>query len=370
MSVNLVSLVSEFLTPNLISRIGAALGLDRSLVGRAAVALGPAILGSLSHAASTSEGARKLANTVSQQSPSILDTLASMIGGAGQQTLVKDGINALGTLLGGSAVSALAGAVGRLTGIPQGPGSSLIGILTPAVLGLLGEQQAAQGLDASGLARLLAAQKDNIAAALPSGFGEMLRASGVPGFGTASAQAPQTGRASPKRAAHLQDTPRSWSWRWVLGVVAAALLALWAWNRRSSEVVEQAKPNAGQVVEQAKTTAGQVAGSLSVDGVDLKSSFKSALAGLKANLQGVTDAASAKAALPQLEKEGAEFDKLRDLAGKLPIDGKTAFAALVGQIRPSIEELFNKVLAIPGVSDIAKPVIDGLRAKLNALSKA
>ena len=84
MSVNLVSLVSEFLTPNLISRIGAALGLDRILVGRAAVALGPAILGSLSHAASTSEGARKLANTVSQQSPSILDTLGSMIGGAGQ----------------------------------------------------------------------------------------------------------------------------------------------------------------------------------------------------------------------------------------------------------------------------------------------
>jgi hypothetical protein len=53
MSVNLVSLVSEFLTPDLISRIAAALGLDRSLVGRAAIALGPAILGSLSHAAST-----------------------------------------------------------------------------------------------------------------------------------------------------------------------------------------------------------------------------------------------------------------------------------------------------------------------------
>ena len=113
MSVNLVSLVSEFLTPDLIGRIGAALGLDRSLVGRAAIALGPAILGSLSHAASTPEGARKLANTVSQQSPSILDTLGSMIGGAGQQTLVKDGVNTLGSLLGGSAVSALAGAVGQ-----------------------------------------------------------------------------------------------------------------------------------------------------------------------------------------------------------------------------------------------------------------
>ena len=193
MSVNLVSLVSEFLTPDLIGRIAAALGLDRSLVGRAAIALGPAILGSLSHAASTPEGARKLANTVSQQSPSILDTLGSMIGGAGQQTLVKDGVNTLGSLLGGSGVSALAGAVGRLTGIPQGAGTSLIGILTPAVLGLLGKQQAAQGLDASGLARLLAAQKDNITAALPPGFGDMLRASGAPGFATAGAQAPRTG---------------------------------------------------------------------------------------------------------------------------------------------------------------------------------
>ena len=48
----------------------------------------------------------------------------------------------------------------------------------------------------------------------------------------------------------------------------------------------------------------------------------------------------------------------------------SAFAALVAQFRPSIDDLFNKVLAIPGVGDIAKPVIDGLRVKLDALSKA
>ena len=157
--------------------------------------------------------------------------------------------------------------------------------------------------------------------------------------------------------------------RWIL-LAALVLLVVWVWSKRSSEVVEQAKPNAGQVAEQAKTTAGQVAGSLSVNGVDLKSSVQKALDGLKTTLQGITDSASAKAALPPLEKEGQQFDKLRDLAGKLPIDGKTAFAALVAQLRPSIDDLFNKVLAIPGVGDIAKPVIDGLRAKLDALSKA
>ena len=361
MSVNLVSLVSEFLTPDLIGRIGTALGIDRSIVGRAAIALGPAILGGLSHSASTPEGARKLANTVSQQSPSILDTLGSMIGGAGQQTLVKDGVNTLGSLLGGSGVSALTGAVGRLTGISQGAGSSLIGILTPAVLGLLGKQQAAQGLDASGLARLLAAQKDNITAALPAGFGDMLRASGAPGFAAVRAQAPE-----PRRAAPAESASQSSTWTWVLGAVAAAALAWWFFG--PTRVAEQTKTTP-QVVEQTKTAPAQVAG-LSVDGVDLKSSLKTGLDGLKTTLLGITDAASAKAALPPLEKEGKEFDKLRDLAGKLPMDGKTAFAALVAQLRPSIEDLFNKVLAIPGVGDIAKPVIDGLRVKLDALSKA
>jgi hypothetical protein len=361
MSVNLVSLVSEFLTPDLIGRIGTALGIDRSIVGRAAIALGPAILGGLSHSASTPEGARKLANTVSQQSPSILDTLGSMIGGAGQQTLVKDGVNTLGSLLGGSGVSALTGAVGRLTGISQGAGSSLIGILTPAVLGLLGKQQAAQGLDASGLARLLAAQKDNITAALPAGFGDMLRASGAPGFAAVGAQAPE-----PRRAAPAESASQSSTWTWVLGAVAAAALAWWFFG--PTRVAEQTKTTP-QVVEQTKTAPAQVAG-LSVDGVDLKSSLKTGLDGLKTTLLGITDAASAKAALPPLEKEGKEFDRLRDLTGKLPMDGKTAFAALVAQFRPSIDDLFNKVLAIPGVGDIAKPVIDGLRVKLDALSKA
>lgn len=361
MSVNLVSLVSEFLTPDLIGRIGTALGIDRSIVGRAAIALGPAILGGLSHSASTPEGARKLANTVSQQSPSILDTLGSMIGGAGQQTLVKDGVNTLGSLLGGSGVSALTGAVGRLTGISQGAGSSLIGILTPAVLGLLGKQQAAQGLDASGLARLLAAQKDNITAALPAGFGDMLRASGAPGFAAVRAQAPE-----PRRTAPAESASQSSTWTWVLGAVAAAALAWWFFG--PTRVAEQTKTTP-QVVEQTKTAPAQVAG-LSVDGVDLKSSLKTGLDGLKTTLLGITDAASAKAALPPLEKEGKEFDRLRDLTGKLPMDGKTAFAALVAQFRPSIDDLFNKVLAIPGVGDIAKPVIDGLRVKLDALSKA
>jgi len=155
-------------------------------------------------------------------------------------------------------------------------------------------------------------------------------------------------------SADLEDTNRSWSWRWVLGVVAAAAVA-WLFFGPPPRVVEQTKTPAGQVHD---------------DSVNLKSSLESALAGLKANLQGVTDAASAKAALPQLEKGAAELDKLRDLSEKLPADSKGALAALVASARPTLDGLFDKVLAIPGVDSIAKPAIDTLRAKLDALSKA
>jgi len=152
---------------------------------------------------------------------------------------------------------------------------------------------------------------------------------------------------------NLEDTPRSWSWRWVLGVVAAAALA-WLFF------------GPAKVVEQTKTIPVQAP----VEAVDLKSSLESALAGLKANLQGVSDVASAKAVLPELEKRTEELDKLGERSVNLPADSKSALAALLATARPALDALFDKVLAIPGVDGIAKPAIDALRAKLDSLTKA
>ena len=264
-------------------------------------------------------------------------------------------------------MSALGGVLSKFTGLEAGAASSLIGTLTPAVLGTLGKVQATQGLDASGLSQLLQSQKENISAAIPAELGDVLSKAGVPGF-TAAARATEAERPAARqaerpavaRAIPPEEAPRSFNWRLVLAAVAAIAAASWLYFGNQP----------AQVVEQTKTSAGQLAQNLTVDGVDLKSSVQTALAGLTTALQGVRDTASAQAALPQLEKDSTEFDKLRDLAGKLPIDAKTAFATLVTSLRPSIEDLFNKVLEIPGVAPIAKPVIDGLRAKLDALSKA
>ena len=348
MSVNLVSLALRYLTPDMIAQIASALGVDKSLIGKAVTAMVPGLLRSFANIAATPDGARKLAGAISQQKPGLLDNLASTIGGAGQQDLVSSGLNTLNSLLGGSAVPAVAGALGKFAGIGQGPSTSLIGMLAPAVMGVIGREQKSQGLDATGLAKLLASQKGNIDAALPSGFAEVLNDSGLPLFTAAGSTAASAAKSS------------SMGWlNWALGLLAIAAIAWWLFGHRAAEVADQAK-----------TTAGQVAENLMVDGVDLKSTVQTTMDGLKSALESVSDEASAKVALPKLESAVAEFDKVRGLSAKLPSSGKSALAALITAARPSIEDLFKTVLTIPGVEALAKPTIDQLRTTLDELAKA
>jgi hypothetical protein len=362
MAVNLVTLVSQFLTPDLIATIARVLGLDSSVASKALGAAVPALLGSLAGAASTSEGSRRLFDAVTSQRPGALEGVAAALGGAGKDGLIQNGTSMLSSLLGGSAVPALAGAVGKYAGLGQGAGSSLLGLLVPVVMGALGQQKAASGLDASGLAQLLSSQKSNIAAALPAGVADALRAAGLPGFSGIAATGAQAARAARPNVAQIASAAKSgvpvWA-KWVIPLIALAAIALWFLGR-GAETVDQTKNTAGQAVQSL----------LSVGNGDMGSTLRTALGDLKTTLQGVTDAASAQAALPKLQDATAQLDKIDGLSAQLPAAGRTALAALVVAERPPIEELFNKALAIPGVAAIAKPAIDQFRGKLDALAKS
>jgi hypothetical protein len=48
---------------------------------------------------------------------------------------------------------------------------------------------------------------------------------------------------------------------------------------------------------------------------------------------------------------------------------KTEARLIPAAALPTLNQLFDKVLALPGVGDIAKPVIDGVKAKLEAMSR-
>ena len=85
----------------------------------------------------------------------------------------------LSGLFGGGTLDTMAQTIGKFAGIGEGTSKSMLGMLGPVVLGALGQQQRSMGLDASGLASLLTSQKDQIAAAIPSGLAGQLSAAGL-----------------------------------------------------------------------------------------------------------------------------------------------------------------------------------------------
>src|SRR5215510_3192155 len=72
MPTNLIALIAQFLTPDMIARIASALGIDRTLAQKAIDAAVPAMLARLAGHASKPEGARQLSNVLAQQAPDAL----------------------------------------------------------------------------------------------------------------------------------------------------------------------------------------------------------------------------------------------------------------------------------------------------------
>jgi hypothetical protein len=172
MTDSIVSTLSRFLTPEVVGKIATASGIDRSLGQTAVDACVPAMLRGLADLAASPGGARQLANAVAEQPVGLLGSLGSLFQSSAQTA--DKGTSLLTSLLGGGALGTMVSSVARFAGINEGSARTMIGLLTPVVLGVLGREQRGGGFDAGGLARMLTEQKDQIAAAMPSGLSDLL----------------------------------------------------------------------------------------------------------------------------------------------------------------------------------------------------
>ncbi len=410
MATNLVSYIVQFLTPDMVGRAAAALGLNRSDAQSGVSAAVPALLAALSGLADKPGGAQSLVNTIKQQS-GVADNFASMIGGSNQASFVDRGSSLLTSLLGSHDSSSLAGAVGRFAGLGQTKATSMLGMLAPLVLSLIGKQIGTRGVDVGSLTSLLASQRDQIAQALPGGMGQMLEGAGLgSGFeqarGAAATTAPQAGRPSDYRSTTSSDQYRPYSTsrpseraarsesggpNWVYWLLPLIVLAglLWYLFSRPPHEEQQAqreppppaqtqqerqtpqRPGTSQTTGQAQpTTPGQTAPgpNVVVGGVDVKNALGDSLADVRTSLQDVTDAGSAQTALPKLEIAKTQIDKVSGLVGQLSDDQRKVIAGVVNNAMAQINQQTDRVMAIPGAGDVLNPVIGPLKTKLAELS--
>jgi len=383
MATNLIAVVMQFLTPDMIAKIASALGLDRSVAQKAIGGAVPALLSSLADLASTPNGARQLTNTLAQQKPDSLESLKSLITGSGQKTLAETGSNMLSGLFGGGTVDTMAQTIGKFAGIGEGSGKSVVGMLGPIVLSALGQQQRSAGLDATGLASLLGSQREHIAAAIPSGLADQLSAAGlidkaagslrtgaaaVSTAGSRIAGASERTIASASQAASATTGAVSSQWPyWLAGLAVLGGLAWYAFGRPVNDTVAQLPPPVA--TQPATGTVGMAPANLTVEGINLANQINSSVGALKSVLPGITDAASAQAALPKIREATAQLSAVSNLAGKLSPEGKSALAKLIVAAMPAINQMCDKVLATPGVGSVAQPAIDELRGRLDTLSR-
>jgi len=403
MATNLVSVVMQFLTPDMIGRIASALGLDRSNVRSAISAAVPSLLAGFSSIAAHPGGAEKLADAATQQTGA-LESFARMLGSGNPSSFIERGSQMLSSLLGSQDQNALAGAIGKFAGMGQGGTGSLLGMLAPVVLGTITQQQGATRLDPGRIAGLLAGQKENIAAAMPSGLSKMLAGTGLldslgDAARTATGATEDAARASAstvravdgraQRATGATASPSNNWLYWLIPAAAVAALLIYFLAKPIEQVAQQdvtagqpvttGQPaTAGQAVnaEQPATagqpvTAGQPATagqSLVVAGLNIDKQVTDSIASVRTTLTGISDAASARAALPKLQEAASEIDKVGGLSAQLSAEQRKLLAGIVSPSLPALNQLLEKVLAIPGVSDVLKPTIDTLKAKLAVLT--
>ena len=361
MAANLTSVVMQFLTPEIIGQIASFLGLEKATTQKAAEGSVPALLAGLSDLVGTPAGTGQFTKLLSQQQ---VGSPADLLRNTGAQGLADTGSSMLSGLFGGRTMDTMAQAIGKFSGIGDSGGKLLLSVLGPMVMGALGQHQRSAGLDTNGLASLLRSQKDQAVAAIPSGLADQLGAAGlIDRVASASSRAGTT--ASQTAYNTVGNTAARWPY-WLGALVVLAGLAWYATERPGQEKVAE-QPAA--TTQAATGTVGMAPADLTVDGVNLAGQVNSSISTLKAALPGITDTATAQAALPKINAAVAQLNDIDARAAKLSPEARSALAKLITAVRPTINQMCDKVMATPGVGTVVKPAIDDLQARLDTLAR-
>ncbi len=191
MSINLLDLIKENVSDDVVSTLAGFLGESPQNTTSALGSAIPSILAGLMNKSADSQGASTIFNLLSQggHDGGILTNLVgAFAGGEGTSKLLSTGATLLSSVL-GNKVDGVANLVANASGISKTSSNSLLGLLMPLVFGVIGKTAKAQGItSAAGLASFLASQSGFLKNFLPAGLGSILGMAGLSDLGkTASA---------------------------------------------------------------------------------------------------------------------------------------------------------------------------------------
>lgn len=400
--MNLVNLIKDQIGGSVVNQLGGVLGESGANTERAVSGALPAILSGLVNSSGSGDGASKLNAALDDHDDSILDNIGGLLGGGNHTQVANQGSSMLGSLLGGNALGSIAGALSGFSGLGRGSSGSLIGMLAPIVMSVLRRQRNSQGLDAGGLANMLSGQRENIAAAMPSGFDTHLEKEGLgdsllgglrSGASTVTSTVSNVGSNVGSTASNIGAGTAA-AGAAAVGAGAAAtrggggilrklipllillgiLFLLWKlfMGGGADDVMDKAKDVGSSAVETTKSVGesatGAVSGAVSsvTGGGDMAGSIGGMFDTATESIGGITDVDSAKAAIPGIEGMTEKVGGMSGMFDKLPDAAKGPIQGMVGDKMPMLQGVLDKAMQIPGVGDVLGPVAGGLMEKLSA----
>jgi heat shock protein HslJ len=215
----ITDLVASRMTPEVMQKLAGLAGLNSTNAKRAIDALIPTQLYDLVSMGATEAGANRLLSVLKEHKGT--ESFAHvLLGGDAMQSQAKAG-DTLQSAVYGNDLSRRIGSVASSIGIPQGAASSLMGMIMPTVVGVLGREVRERGLDAAGLVNLLRGERETVERAMPAGL--VNRADRRPDVAASRVVAPPRQTPVPARA-NL--------WPWLLpALLVLGGLALWYFTR-------------------------------------------------------------------------------------------------------------------------------------------
>ncbi|NCX99333.1 MAG: DUF937 domain-containing protein [Planctomycetia bacterium] len=373
--MNLVDLITSQLSGDVLGKLGGLVGASEQQAQSASNAAVPALLQIFGKLASSQKGADQLAGAMGGLDLSMLGNLAGYLGGGNASGLGRVGGDLLGSLLGGGNLAKLVGTIASFVGSQPDLMKKLLGYLAPIVLGVVAKQLGGQ-VNASGISRLFSEQAGNISSALPRGLS----------LGDVGSLLPSGSGSAHGGGSH---EPASSGMGWLLPALALGALGLgyylWSQNQapqpeKAAVVVKETKdgPITDRVTEvieeKGNTIVDTVQEVITIDpkfleAVKMGKSATDLFGGLTTVLKGVTDEATAKAALPKLEEFTPILEQLTTEAGKLPAEEKSAFGEFVGKNLGLLQKVIDTVMALPGVKDVLGKVVTPMVEALTKLTK-
>ena len=386
MAFNIVDLVKDQISDQLLGQIGNVLGTDGSKTTAALGGALPGLLAGLSGASKRPDGAGALFDAAHQQDDGLLGNMGALLGGGDDTSrVIEQGNSTLGSLLGDGALGKLGSVLANFAGISRSGSGSLLGMLAPIVIGTIKRKITEGGLDAGGLANLLGDQQGNVEAAMPQGLMGQLQSEGFfdsigagvhsggsaaaavnPAYNPAPAATPSP--AQPLNAPQVEPPAQGHGlMRWLLPIAALAVLAIVGFSFLGGK--DDAAPAdtnpAIDAVDAAKIDADLPEG---VEVNKISTELSSIVTDTTGTLEGITDEAGARAALPTLKDANTRLGGLNDVISRLPEAARSALGPAVQAGLAAVQPLADKVLGMPAVGPVIEPVLKPMLEMMQGLA--